>query len=275
MSPVGDALPYRWMPGTPSFEAMAGTAAAIRYIASLSGVIGAEGRAALSAAYRGIAAHEQALCRQLLLGLQRLPVKVFGPADPDRVAERAPTVAFTHATRSPAEVAAYLGERGVFVWHGNYYALELSTALGCEPDGMVRVGILHYNTDGEIDRLLSLLAELGSVESNAMGRPPPPPGAERRRTHRVELLAQVQLRRGDGEVFLLPVVNISAGGAFLRLEAGVGISSLVVGDQVDIFLDLGSSHMLDLAAQVLRIDVQGQGGGSPASACAGARRIRP
>lgn len=93
-----------------------------------------------------------------------------------------------------------------------------------------------------------------------MGRPPPPPGAERRRTNRVELLAQVQLRRGDGEVFLLPVVNISAGGAFLRLEAGVGISSLVVGDQVDIFLDLGATHMLDLSAQVLRIDVQGQGG---------------
>jgi cysteine desulfurase family protein (TIGR01976 family) len=160
--PVGDALPYRWMPGTPSFEAMAGTAAAIRYIASLSGVTGAQGRAALTAAYRSIAAHDQALCRQLLLGLERLPVKVFGPADPDRVAERAPTVAFTHATRSPAEVAAYLGERGVFVWHGNYYALELSTALGCEPDGMVRVGMLHYNTDGEIDRLLSLLAELGA-----------------------------------------------------------------------------------------------------------------
>lgn len=67
----------------------------------------------------------------------------------------------------------------------------------------------------------------------------------------------MQLRRGDGEVFLLPVVNISAGGAFLRLERGVGISSLVVGDQVDIFLDLGSSHMLDLPAQVLRIDVEG------------------
>jgi Tfp pilus assembly protein PilZ len=90
-----------------------------------------------------------------------------------------------------------------------------------------------------------------------MGQPPPPPGSERRRTHRVELLAQVQLRRGDGEVFLLPVANISAGGAFLRLEPGVGISSLMVGDQVDIFLDLGSSFTLDLPAQVLRIDVIG------------------
>ena len=93
-----------------------------------------------------------------------------------------------------------------------------------------------------------------------MGQPPPPPGAERRRTHRVELLAQVQLRRGDGEVFLLPVTNISAGGAFLRLEQGVGISSLVVGDQVDIFIDLGSSFTLDLPAQVLRIDIKGGDG---------------
>jgi len=160
--PVGDALPHRWMPGTPSFEAMAGTAAAIRYIASLSGVIGAEGRDALVAAYRNIAGHEQALCRRLLAGLADLPVTVYGLSDPDRVTDRAPTVAFTHARRSPAEVAAYLGERGVCVWHGNYYALELSTALGREPDGMVRVGLLHYNTDGEIDRLLSLLAELAA-----------------------------------------------------------------------------------------------------------------
>ena len=160
--PVGDALPHRWMPGTPSFEAMAGTAAAIRYIASLSGVTGAEGREALAAAYRHLAYHEQSLCRRLLAGLAELPVTVYGLADPDRVADRAPTVAFTHARRTPAEVAAYLGERGVCVWHGNYYALELSTALGREPDGMVRVGILHYNTEEEIDRLLSLLAELGA-----------------------------------------------------------------------------------------------------------------
>ena len=90
-----------------------------------------------------------------------------------------------------------------------------------------------------------------------MAQPPPPPGSERRRAHRVELLAHVQLRRGDGEVFLLPVANISVGGAFLRLEPGVGISSLVVGDQVDIFLDLGRGVTVELPAQVLRIDLQG------------------
>jgi cysteine desulfurase family protein (TIGR01976 family) len=157
--PVGDALPHRWMNGTSSFEAMAGTAAAIRYLGSLGG---GEGRAALTAAYQAIGAHEQALCARLLAGLARLPVTVYGLADPARVAERAPTIAFTHASRTPAEVAAYLGERGVCVWHGNYYALELSTALGREPEGMVRVGILHYNSEDDIDRLLSLLAELAA-----------------------------------------------------------------------------------------------------------------
>jgi Tfp pilus assembly protein PilZ len=95
-----------------------------------------------------------------------------------------------------------------------------------------------------------------------MSKPPPPPGAERRRTHRVDLLAQVQLRRGDGEVFVLPVSNISAGGAFLKLDRGVGISALSSGDQVDIFLDLGSSFTLDLVAKVVRIDAQGADGRS-------------
>jgi hypothetical protein len=70
----------------------------------------------------------------------------------------------------------------------------------------------------------------------------------------------VQLRRGDGEVFLLPVSNISVGGAFLRLEKGVGIPALTVGDQVDIFLDLGSSFTVDLPAKVLRIDLTGGSG---------------
>ena len=70
----------------------------------------------------------------------------------------------------------------------------------------------------------------------------------------------MQLRRGDGEVFVLPVINISAGGAFIRFERGVGIAGLAVGDQVDVFLDLGSSFTLDLPAQVLRIDVQGGDG---------------
>jgi selenocysteine lyase/cysteine desulfurase len=53
-----------------------------------------------------------------------------------------------------------LGEAGIFVWHGNYYALQITEALGLEPDGMVRIGLVHYNTDEEVDRLLQALNSL-------------------------------------------------------------------------------------------------------------------
>jgi len=85
-------------------------------------------------------------------------VRVWGIADPARVAERVPTVSITHARRSPRALAAELGAHGIWVWNGNYYALELSRALGREPDGMVRIGCLHYNTAAEVDRLLAALA---------------------------------------------------------------------------------------------------------------------
>jgi selenocysteine lyase/cysteine desulfurase len=57
-------------------------------------------------------------------------------------------------------VATHLANQGIFVWHGNYYALSLTEQLGLEPGGMVRVGFLHYNTAEEVDRLLRALAEL-------------------------------------------------------------------------------------------------------------------
>jgi selenocysteine lyase/cysteine desulfurase len=71
-----------------------------------------------------------------------------------------PTVSITHDRLRPREVAEHLDRRGIFVWHGNFYALELTEALGLEPDGMVRIGLLHYNTAGEVQRLLAALAEL-------------------------------------------------------------------------------------------------------------------
>jgi len=166
---AGDELPYRWMIGTLNHEGIAGTTEAVDYLADLGRTAGAgaapdrslDRRAALLAAYQRIQRHEQALCRRLLDGLARLPAfRVWGIADPDRASERAPTVSFTHASRSPAAVAAHLGDRGVFVWNGHYYAIDVSLALGREPDGMVRAGVLHYNTADEVDRLLSLLAEL-------------------------------------------------------------------------------------------------------------------
>ena len=85
----------------------------------------------------------------------------YGIADPARFDERVPTVAVRIAGRSPRELAAYLGERGMFTWHGNYYALNLSERLGVEPDGgMLRIGLVHYNTADEVERLIAALREL-------------------------------------------------------------------------------------------------------------------
>ena len=76
-----------------------------------------------------------------------------------RADQRAPTLSITHASRTPQELATYLGEQGIFVWDGNYYALQLSETLGREPDGMVRLGLVHYNTAAEVDRLLDCLSK--------------------------------------------------------------------------------------------------------------------
>jgi selenocysteine lyase/cysteine desulfurase len=72
---------------------------------------------------------------------------------------RVTTFAFDVAGRRPQDVAARLGEEGIFVWHGDYYAVEVMKALRL-PDGAVRAGFVHYNTAGEVDRLLDALARL-------------------------------------------------------------------------------------------------------------------
>ena len=99
--------------------------------------------------------YEQTLSARLISGLQQIKgLKIWGITDPARLGRRVPTVSFTLAGHSPREVAEYLGGRGIFVWDGNYYALAVMERLGLEPTGgMVRVGLAHYNTVEEIDRL--------------------------------------------------------------------------------------------------------------------------
>jgi selenocysteine lyase/cysteine desulfurase len=105
--------------------------------------------------------YERGLVSQLLDGLAQIPqVHVRGIVDPQRLAERLPTVAFTYQGLKSIDVASALGRQGFFVWHGNYYALPLTERLGLEPDGMVRVGMVHYNTSAEIDDLLAALQHL-------------------------------------------------------------------------------------------------------------------
>jgi selenocysteine lyase/cysteine desulfurase len=150
------------MTGTQNHEGIVGAAAAVDYLARL-GPSGdrppSDRRAALLAAWERIAAHERALARRLLCGLRELPsVRVWGPSDPDCAGERAPTVAITHARLRPRELAERLAARGLFVWHGNFYALSVTESLGLEPDGLVRIGLVHYNTQEEVERLLAELA---------------------------------------------------------------------------------------------------------------------
>ncbi|NQU19800.1 MAG: cysteine desulfurase-like protein [Candidatus Nealsonbacteria bacterium] len=161
--PAPDDLPGRWMTGTQNHEGIAGALAAVEYLADLGRTLrpdAVDRRDALRAAYEGIVAYERKLIARLLSGLAALPdVKVWGITDPAQFDRRVPTVSITHARIGPAKLAGYLGERGIFVWHGNFYAQPLTEALGLEPDGMVRIGLLHYNTADEVDRLLGVLQQ--------------------------------------------------------------------------------------------------------------------
>ncbi|MBB5715695.1 cysteine desulfurase-like protein [Sphingomonas aerophila] len=147
--------------GTPSFEAQAGTLATIEYLAWLGGELGGgtSRRDRLVAAMEGCVAYERELGDRLLAGLRRLnSVRLYGP---DTVDGRVPTFAFTVAGHSPGDVAQHLADRGIFAWSGHFYAVEAVAALGLEETGgLVRVGLCHYNTAAEVDRLLEALAEL-------------------------------------------------------------------------------------------------------------------
>jgi len=162
--PAPDESPGRWMTGTQNHEGIAGTLAAVDYLAELGRRVDPTAwsrRLALAAAFRAIAAYERELVDELLGGLSELKrVRVWGITDPRRLDERVPTVAVTHAQLTPRDLARHLADHGIFVWHGNFYALPLTDALGLEPEGLVRIGLLHYNTREEIRRLLVALGEV-------------------------------------------------------------------------------------------------------------------
>ncbi|MCC9605843.1 cysteine desulfurase-like protein [Blastopirellula sp. JC732] len=160
LRPAPENLPGRWMTGTQNFEGIAGVVAAIEYISQIAGGSGTR-RDQLQASYAKIVAYEQTLSAQMLNGLAAIPeVKVYGITDTKRLGERLPTFSIRHQALPPKRLAQYLGEQGVFAWHGNYYALPLTEVLGLEPEGAVRLGMVHYNTPDEVTRVLDLLREL-------------------------------------------------------------------------------------------------------------------
>lgn len=162
--PAGNNTPDRWETGTKNHEGLAGVAAAIDYLAELGRNTGGgdattSRRAALLAAMAAIRSYERDLAERLIIGLLAIPgLTFYGIREPERFGQRTPTVSIRLASCTPHELAVRLGEQGIFVWDGNYYALSLTERLGVEESGgMVRIGLAHYNTAEEIDRLLAIL----------------------------------------------------------------------------------------------------------------------
>jgi selenocysteine lyase/cysteine desulfurase len=121
-------------------------------------------RAALLSAYRAIRKHEMALATRLIAGLLGIAgVRFYGISDPARFAERCPTVAVRVKNLTPLACAKFLGDRGIFTWDGNFYALNITERLGVEKTGgLLRIGLVHYNTAEEVDRLLAAMRDLAS-----------------------------------------------------------------------------------------------------------------
>jgi selenocysteine lyase/cysteine desulfurase len=150
--PSSDDVPDRFELGTSPFAQLAGVTAAVDWMASHG--TGATRRERVLHGAAEIEQQEAWVFDRLLGGLAaRGDVHLVGA--PSR---RTPTVAFTVAGRTPQEVAADLGRKGVAVWAGNYYAVELMRRLGLEDTGgAVRAGVVCYTTDDEVDRLLEAL----------------------------------------------------------------------------------------------------------------------
>ncbi|MFW5691348.1 MAG: aminotransferase class V-fold PLP-dependent enzyme, partial [Chloroflexota bacterium] len=167
--PAKDAAPYRWETGTLAFESIAALGAALEYLAQ----IGRANIDSCAAAFPGFAGerlefkcametirqYEAGLVTRLLEVLARMPdVKVYGITDIERLEERCPTVVFTHGRYTADEIADYLAVQHVYVWSGHYYAVEIMDRLGHPEDGMLRVGLSHYNTAAEVDRFGDVLS---------------------------------------------------------------------------------------------------------------------
>lgn len=165
--PCTEQIPDRWETGTQVQELIAGIGAAVEYIAELGRRCDASvqtRREALAAAYHTTVAYERRLVSRLIEGLQQIRgVRIYGITDPSRFGERCSTLSLRIGNHNPTAIATFLGERGIFTWDGNYYALNLTERLGVESQGgLLRIGLVHYNTMHEVERLLTSLREFAA-----------------------------------------------------------------------------------------------------------------
>jgi len=168
--------PHKFETGTLNHEGLAGISAAIDYLAEVGRKYGnradtidadahsrySERRRELKQAMGAIMAYERPLFGDLLGGIEKISgIRIYGITNPMEFDQRCPTLAFTREGFRPSQIAEHLGNQGIFVWDGNYYALAVTERLGVEDSGgMVRVGLAHYNTREEIDRLIEVLKNM-------------------------------------------------------------------------------------------------------------------
>ncbi len=184
--PLVDTVPFRWEWGTLNHECIAGITECVNYIADMGrGQVATSPhppnenrvgwgtprrdnsrRAAIVSAFDQIRRYELRLMRRSIEDLKEISkLKLYGITDPECFDWRCPTLALRvenqSAEETPLALATKLGERGFFAWDGNYYALNLTERLDVEKSGgFLRIGLVHYNTAEEVDRLLEALEEI-------------------------------------------------------------------------------------------------------------------
>jgi len=170
LRPAGKHAPHKFETGTQSFESISGILGTLDYLAWVGTTFGApipddteqHRFLVLRAGMSVLGEYEEQLSLALLEGLKSVPgLHIWGITDPQRIASRVPTYSFSLQRWSPADVAAKLAQNDIYVWDGNFYALSAIERLGLEEKGgVVRVGLAHYNTLQEIERLIALLKDM-------------------------------------------------------------------------------------------------------------------
>ncbi|MBN9234395.1 MULTISPECIES: cysteine desulfurase-like protein [Phyllobacteriaceae] len=159
-----NGLPERFELGTPQIELMAGLTAAVGYFEKLGEATGEHGtrRQKIAAAFKAAIAYENVLAPRLIDGLSAIKgLTIHGITEPARVNERVPTVSFTVEGIAPESIARQMNAEGIFLWSGHNYAWEIVHQLGIPAEeGVVRIGIAHYNTAAEIDETLESAARI-------------------------------------------------------------------------------------------------------------------
>jgi cysteine desulfurase family protein (TIGR01976 family) len=162
--PASDESPGKWETGTQNHEGMAGVTAAIDYLAEVGVVYGSQRDGAgrrhkLMSAWEVIPEYEMLLTERLITGLLSIPgVRIYGLTDRSDWDKRLATVVLRKSGATPQQLAGALAAENVFAWDGNFYALSISERMGVEESGgFLRLGLVHYNTEEEIDHCLNVI----------------------------------------------------------------------------------------------------------------------